>query len=40
MKQAWDTETVGLHSDDGKAFPPPTPKKEEKFPLPVTGRSQ
>ena len=38
MKQAWDAETVGFHSDDGKAFPPPTPKKEERFPRPVTGQ--
>jgi hypothetical protein len=38
MKQAWDAETVGFHSGDGKAFPPPTLKKEERFPQPVTGQ--
>lgn len=32
MKQAWDTETVGLHSDDGNAFPPPIPEKGGKIP--------
>ena len=31
MKQAWDAETVGFHSDDGKRFLR-DPKKEERFP--------
>ena len=40
MKQAWDAETVGFHNDDGKAFPPSTPKREERFLPPVTGFHQ
>jgi len=37
MEQAWDAETGGLHSDDGKAFPPPTPGKEEGSRWPADG---
>ena len=34
-KQAWDAETVGSHSSDGKAFPPTTMIREERFPRPA-----